>query len=90
MLQVQGTEDGGVSFVVADNGIGMDAEGIAKALTLFGQVDSRLARKYEGTGLGLPLSQHLAESLGGGLMVQSILGRGTTVTVTLPPACVIP
>jgi len=90
MLQVRGTEDGGVRFVVTDNGIGMDAEGIAKALTLFGQVDSRLARKYEGTGLGLPLSQHLAESLGGGLTVQSVLGRGTTVTVTLPAACVIP
>jgi PAS domain S-box-containing protein len=89
-LQVHGTPEGGVCFVVADNGIGMDAEGIAKALTLFGQVDSRLARKYEGTGLGLPLSQHLAESLGGGLQVTSVLGRGTTVTVTLPPECVIP
>ena len=89
-LQVHGTEEGGVCLVVADNGIGMDAEGIAKALTLFGQVDSRLARKYEGTGLGLPLTQHLAESLGGKLEVQSVLGRGTTVTVTLPAACVIP
>lgn len=88
-LQAHGTDEGGVSFVVSDTGIGMDAEGLAKALTLFGQVDSRLARRYEGTGLGLPLSQHLAESLGGGLKVQSTLGRGTTITVTLPADCVI-
>jgi signal transduction histidine kinase len=89
MLKVSGTESGGVSFVVSDTGIGMDEDGIAKALTLFGQVDSRLARKYEGTGLGLPLSRHLAESLGGTLEVQSVLGRGTSVTVTLPASCVI-
>ncbi|CAA7615549.1 HAMP domain-containing sensor histidine kinase [Magnetospirillum sp. SS-4] len=89
MLKVAGTPDGGVCFVVSDTGIGMDADGIVKALTLFGQVDSRLARKYEGTGLGLPLSKHLAESLGGTLAVESVLGRGTTVTVTLPPGCVV-
>lgn len=89
MLRVAATDEGGISFAVSDNGIGMDVDGISKALTLFGQVDSRLARRYEGTGLGLPLSQHLAESLGGHLAVQSVLGQGTTVTVVLPQSCVI-
>ncbi|OAN42984.1 hypothetical protein A6A04_09780 [Paramagnetospirillum marisnigri] len=88
-LRVGRTLDGGVSFSVSDNGIGMDEDGVAKALSLFGQVDSRLARKYEGTGLGLPLSRHLAESLGGRFEVESALGQGTTVTVTLPASCVI-
>jgi PAS domain S-box-containing protein len=84
-LSVVAAANGGNSFVVSDNGIGMDAEGIAKARTLFGQVDSDLARKYDGTGLGLPLSEELARELGGRLDIHSVLGAGTTVTVTLPP-----
>ncbi|RAU22067.1 hypothetical protein CU669_10285 [Paramagnetospirillum kuznetsovii] len=88
-LRVGRTPEGGITFGVVDNGIGMDGDGISKAMTLFGQVDSRLARKYEGTGLGLPLSLHLAESLGGSMAVDSVLGQGTTITVTLPPSCVI-
>jgi PAS domain S-box-containing protein len=85
-LRVNGTADGGVSFAVSDTGIGMSAEDIAKALSLFGQVDSHLARKYQGTGLGLPLCLKLAEALGGTLEIKSAPGRGTAVTVTLPPA----
>ena len=49
-----------------------------------GQVDSHRARKYQGTGLGLPLSKQLAELHGGNLVLESILGTGTTVTVHLP------
>jgi len=79
---------GGVDLVVADTGIGMDEAGLAKALTFFGQVDSSLARKYEGTGLGLPLAKSLIELHGGTLDIDSAPGRGTTVTVHLPPACV--
>lgn len=88
-LSVSTAEDGGANFVVADTGVGMDAEGIATAITLFGQVDSTLAREFEGTGLGLPLSQRLVEAHGGSLSVISALGVGTVVTAHLPKECVI-
>jgi signal transduction histidine kinase len=55
----------------------------------FGQVDARLAREHEGTGLGLPLARRLAELHGGFLEINSEKGRGTTVTVTLPAARVM-
>ena len=82
--------EGGVRFEVEDTGIGMDDAGIETALTQFGQVDSKLARKYEGTGLGLPLTKSLVELHGGTLEVRSRLGHGTTVCVQLPPECSIP
>jgi signal transduction histidine kinase len=47
-------------------------------------VDGKLARKYSGVGLGLPLSKKLVELHGGTLAIQSALGRGTTVAVRLP------
>jgi PAS domain S-box-containing protein len=78
------TPDGGFFFKVADTGIGMSPEGIAKALLPFQQIDTSLARRYEGTGLGLTLTKSLAELHGGTLSLTSELGRGTTVTVTLP------
>ena len=70
---------------VKDTGIGMRAEDIPVALTPFRQVDSRLARAYEGTGLGLPLVKSLTELHGGAVSIESAPGVGTTVTVTLPP-----
>jgi signal transduction histidine kinase len=73
-----------IALAVADTGIGMAPEHISIALARFGQVDSRLARRYEGTGLGLPLVKRLVELHGGTLAIDSALGRGTTVTVLLP------
>jgi signal transduction histidine kinase len=76
---------GGFHWVeVTDTGIGMTAEDIQIALTPFGQVDNRLERKYEGTGLGLPLAQSLTELHGGSLTIGSEPGRGTTVLVRFP------
>ncbi|MBV9548207.1 MAG: hypothetical protein JO256_00865 [Alphaproteobacteria bacterium] len=74
----------GLELTVSDDGIGIAPRDMLKALEPFGQVDSSLARKYEGTGLGLPLTRHMAELHGGSLMLQSAPGQGTTVTVTLP------
>jgi signal transduction histidine kinase len=74
----------GLRFAVSDSGIGMDAAGIELALRPFGQVDSSLARKYSGTGLGLPLSKAIAELHGGTLEISSRPGEGTVVTVALP------
>lgn len=81
-----GMENGGVFLQVSDNGIGMSRDGIDVALTPFGQVDTGLSRRYEGTGLGLPLTKGLVELHDGQLRIDSALGIGTTVTVTLP-AC---
>jgi signal transduction histidine kinase len=69
---------------VADTGIGIAPEHIAIALERFGQVDGSLERKYEGTGLGLPLSKKLVELHGGRLELESQVGIGTKVTVTFP------
>lgn len=69
---------------ISDTGIGIKAEDIPKAMALFGQVDSRLARKYEGTGLGLPLTKAFVDLHGGVMKLKSIQGIGTTVTVYIP------
>ena len=78
-------KDGGLAIAVSDTGIGMSAEDIPKAMTSFGQVESRISRKYEGSGLGLPLVKHLVELHGGVLTIESQVDVGTTVTIMLPP-----
>jgi len=78
--------DGRVAFAVSDTGVGMTPDEIETALEPFGQVDARLAREHEGTGLGLPLARRLTELHGGTLHIESKKGRGTTVTITLPAA----
>jgi signal transduction histidine kinase/HAMP domain-containing protein len=75
-----------IELVVADNGIGMAQEDIQTALEPFGQVDSQLARKYAGAGLGLPLAKALTDLHGGRLEIDSVLGEGTTVRIFLPTA----
>ena len=88
-LVVKLQKDGGVTLAVADTGIGMAAETIAEALEPFRQLDGSLARKFEGAGLGLSLSKALVELHCGGLTIESRVGVGTTVTVALPPECVV-
>lgn len=73
-----------VLIEVTDTGIGIGAKDIAKAMATFGQVDSKLSRRYEGTGLGLPLTKKLVEIMGGVFEIQSELGLGTTVTLRFP------
>ncbi|MEI6558181.1 MAG: PAS domain S-box protein [Rhodospirillaceae bacterium] len=69
---------------VADTGIGIAAADIPKVLEPFGQVDTALSRRHDGTGLGLPLCRNLIEMHGGHLDIVSCLGAGTTVTVRFP------
>ncbi|HEV2264285.1 MAG TPA: ATP-binding protein [Stellaceae bacterium] len=77
---------GFIALTVADTGIGMRAEDIPVALSPFSQVDSSLSRRYEGTGMGLPLCKSIIELHGGRLEITSAPGQGTTVTVLLPEA----
>ncbi len=88
-LTARTTTDGGIVLAVTDTGIGMKSEEIPIALEPFRQIDSALNRRYEGTGLGLPLARTLVELHDGMLCISSAPGRGTTVTVTLPAARVI-
>ena len=73
-------------FTVTDSGIGMTSDEILMALEPFRQIDSRLSRKYDGTGLGLPLTKHLLELHGGRLEIASTPGVGTAVTMRFPAA----
>ena len=70
-----------VYISVTDTGIGMSDEDIPKALSSFGQIDSKLSRKYEGTALGLPLTKKLVELMNGTFDIKSIVGQGTTITI---------
>ena len=71
-----------VYIKVIDNGIGIEEKDIPKTLSAFGQIDSELSRKYEGTGLGLPLTKKLVELMNGKFDLQSKINEGTTVTIT--------
>ena len=73
-----------LSVIIKDTGIGMSAADIDKAFQSFGQVDSGLNRKYEGTGLGLPLTKKLMELHFGTISIESELAQGTAVTLTFP------
>lgn len=75
----------GLSIEIQDNGIGIPKQDISRILQPFTQIDSKLARKYNGTGLGLPLAKTMIELHQGTLHIDSTLGKGTTVTITLPP-----
>jgi signal transduction histidine kinase len=74
----------GATIAVRDTGIGMAADDIPKALERFGQVDNSLSRKYEGVGLGLPLTRQLVLAHDGTFSLESTLNVGTLVTIHLP------
>ena len=81
--------DGSMEFSIADTGIGIAKEHIDVVLAPFGQIESALSRKHQGTGLGLPLTKALVELHDGTLNITSEVGVGTTVTITLPPTRVL-
>ncbi len=80
----------GVEFAVRDTGIGLTAEQIGNIFLPFRQADAATARKYGGTGLGLAISQRFAQLLGGDIIVESELGKGSTFRLVLPAKSVKP
>jgi len=78
--------DGGVSLAVSDSGIGIAPDDLERVFEPFVQLDSSLARRYPGSGLGLFLSRALMSAHQGTLTLASEPGRGTTVTMQVPPA----
>jgi len=79
-----GRDGDGVAFSVADDGIGIDPADHGKVLRPFEQADNRLTRRYEGVGLGLPLTKAFVEIHGGTLQLESTVGEGTTITIRMP------
>jgi len=82
-----------LEICVADSGIGLSREDMTKLFQAFSQIDSSLARKFEGTGLGLAMVKQLAELHGGTVAVASAEGEGACFAAWLPmrtPQPVIP
>ena len=73
-----------LEFAVSDEGIGMTSEQRDKVFEAFTQADSSTTKKYGGTGLGLPITRHFCQMLGGDIVVESTPGKGSTFTFTLP------
>jgi signal transduction histidine kinase len=89
-IRTKATADAGLSVEIADTGIGMTPEEIAMAFEAFVQVDNSLARRYEGTGIGLPLTKRLIELHGGTIAIESVKEAGTTVILGFPAGRIIP
>ncbi len=75
-----------VAITVADTGHGIAAEQLHRVFEPFVQVDSRFTRTEQGVGLGLAISHDLARGMAGDLTVTSVVGEGSTFTLTLPRA----
>jgi signal transduction histidine kinase len=84
VIEARYRAQGGIDLSVTDTGIGMSEREIEIALSPFGQIDSTLTRKSEGTGLGLPICKSLIELHGGELLVESRPNAGTTLTARFP------
>jgi signal transduction histidine kinase len=85
LVEASVAADGSSVLAIADDGIGMTDDELSRAMQPFGQAQASTTRTYGGTGLGLPITQGLVEAHGGVMSVVSAPGRGTRVTITLPP-----
>jgi signal transduction histidine kinase len=76
--------EGRLGLSVADTGIGIAEADLARVMEPFGQADGSLRRRYEGTGLGLPLVRSFVDLHGAAFDLKSQIGMGTTATVVFP------
>ena len=79
-----GADGDKICFRVQDTGLGIPADKLEAVFEAFVQVEASQTRAYGGTGLGLAISRHLARAMGGDLMVKSVLGEGSTFSLSLP------
>jgi two-component system sensor histidine kinase/response regulator len=70
-------------FRVMDTGIGIDPEVLPRLFTQFSQADSSTARRFGGSGLGLKIARDFARAMGGELVADSVIGKGSCFTMTL-------
>ncbi len=84
--------DGCIVLGIADTGIGIAQDALARLGRPFEQVESQLTKSHQGSGLGLAISKSLVELHGGRMRIRSTLGKGTLVVVRLPlaPHCALP
>jgi len=75
-----------IEFRVRDTGVGIAAEHLPRIFEPFWQVDSGQRARGDGTGLGLSVVRRMADLLGGRVSVESVVGQGSTFTLTLPRA----
>ncbi len=73
-----------VHICVEDDGIGMDEDTQKRVFEPFTQADTSTTREYGGTGLGLTISRHYIDIMGGDIAIQSSLGEGTKITLSIP------
>jgi signal transduction histidine kinase len=69
---------------VEDTGVGISEENLGRLFIEFQQLDASVAKRYQGTGLGLALTKRLAEAHGGHVAVRSRSGHGSTFSAVLP------
>jgi|GEM_PF-3484856 len=77
-------EENCLAFHVTDTGIGIREEALSNLFVPFGQLDPGRNRKANGAGLGLAITKHLCDAMGGNISVQSVFGNGSTFTIRLP------
>ncbi len=90
VVRVSRPSPGRIEVAVRDTGIGIAPERLAQIGTPFTQLDASFARRYQGTGLGVAISQRLVHLLDGTLTIESELGVGSTFAVQLPVAADAP
>ncbi|NCU37592.1 hypothetical protein EOL96_00820 [Candidatus Saccharibacteria bacterium] len=83
------SRDGAVIVTVRDNGVGIDKKDFERIFEKFDRVYNPLSHKEGGTGLGLFLACQLARGHGGDIVVESVLGKGSTFTLTLPKTAMV-